>query len=165
MRRAATLGDGWMPYLYSPERYERSVVEIRGQRRRAGRDLDGFQWMAFVFVNVQDSAGAARDDAGDFLGGNFRQDLGPLLDRVAAVGTPDDVARTLEAFVTAGARHLILAPATRRDWSAQARRLATDVLPRVTSPRRLSRRGTWDTQRLRRQQYILYLLQTYEGER
>ena len=135
MRRAATLGDGWMPYLYSPERYERSVVEIRGQAERAERDLAGFQWMAFVFANVQDSAGAARDDAGDFLGGNFRQDLGPLLDRVAAVGTPDAVARRLEAFVAAGARHLILAPATRRDWSAQARRLATDVLPRVTSPR------------------------------
>jgi probable F420-dependent oxidoreductase len=134
MRRAATLGDGWMPYLYSPERYERSAAEIRAQADRAERDLAGFRWMAFVFVNVQDSATAARDDAGAFLGGNFRRDLGSLLDRVAAVGTADDVAGKLDAFVAAGAGHLILAPATRGDWSAQAHRLASDVLPRVTSP-------------------------------
>jgi probable F420-dependent oxidoreductase len=133
MRRAATLGDGWMPYLYSPERYQHSVVEIRDRAERAERDLAGFQWMVFVFANVRDAAVAARDEASDFLGGNFRQDVGPLLDRVAAVGTPDDVARRLEAFIAAGARHLILAPATRHDWSGQAHRLATDVLPRVTS--------------------------------
>jgi len=134
MRRAATIGDGWMPYLYSPERYERSVVEIRARAARAGRDLAGFQWMAFVFTNVQDVAAKARDDARDFLGGNFRRELGPLLDRVAAVGTPDDVARRFEGFIAAGARHLILAPATRRDWRGQAHKLASDVLPRMTSP-------------------------------
>jgi probable F420-dependent oxidoreductase len=133
MRRAATLGDGWMPYLYSPERYQRSVVEIGVQAQRAGRDLAGFQWMAFVFANVQDSAGTAREDAGAFLGSNFRRDMGPLLDRIAAVGTPGDVARRLEAFVAAGARHLILAPATRGDWSTQARRLASDVVPGLIS--------------------------------
>ena len=79
MRRAATIGDGWMPYLYSPERYERSVVEIRAQAERTERDLAGFQWMAFVFVNVQDAAVAARDDARDFLGGNFRRLFGDVL--------------------------------------------------------------------------------------
>ena len=29
MRRAATLGDGWFPYLYSPRRYAASVDTVR----------------------------------------------------------------------------------------------------------------------------------------
>lgn len=53
MRRAAPLGDGWMPYLYSPERYERSVTEIRAVADATGGDLTDFEWTAFVFVNVE----------------------------------------------------------------------------------------------------------------
>ena len=36
MRRAATLGDGWLPYLYSPRRYAESVSTIRDVAREAG---------------------------------------------------------------------------------------------------------------------------------
>jgi probable F420-dependent oxidoreductase len=134
MRRAAILGDGWMPYLYSPERYRASVSQVISDAEAVRRDLTGFSWMAFVFVNVQDRAEDARADATSFLGGNFKQDVGPLLDRVAAVGTPDQVAARLRAFVDAGARHLIMAPATSGDSLALVRRIATDVRPHVDRP-------------------------------
>ena len=35
-RRAAERGDGWMPYLYSPERYTQSVRVVRDEAERAG---------------------------------------------------------------------------------------------------------------------------------
>ena len=54
MRRAARLGDGWMPYLYSPRRYAESVAIIRDTAAAEGRDLTDFEWFAFVFVNVDD---------------------------------------------------------------------------------------------------------------
>src|SRR4029453_1954028 len=37
MRRAARLGDGWMPYLYSPRRYAASVQPIRATPPKPGR--------------------------------------------------------------------------------------------------------------------------------
>ena len=131
MRRAAALGDGWMPYLYSPERYERSVTEINKFADERERPLDRFSWMVFVFVNVQDTVEQARADASGFLGGNFRQDVNGMLDRVAAVGTADRVAGRLRAYADAGAEHVILVPATRDDPLGQAQRLATEVLPLV----------------------------------
>lgn len=131
MRRAARLGDGWMPYLYSARRYADSVAKIRRFADAAGRDLSAFEWFAFVFVNVDDDADRARQATTEFLGGTYRQDLGDMLDRVAIVGTPDDVAAGLREFVRAGARHLVLAPATRAGALDLAAHLADVVLPRV----------------------------------
>jgi probable F420-dependent oxidoreductase len=131
MRRAATLGDGWMPYLYSPERYAKSVVEVRAGAERAGRDLDDFAWMAFVCTNLHEDAAEARADATAFFGASFQQDVGPFLDRVAAVGSPIDVAARIDEFIDAGARHIIVAPSTDRDQLAMARLFTAEVMPRL----------------------------------
>jgi probable F420-dependent oxidoreductase len=131
MRRAATLGDGWMPYLYSPERFAKSVVEVRTDAERAERDLDGFSWMAFVCTNLHEDADVARADATAFFGASFQQDVGPFLDRVAAVGSPIDVAARIDEFIDAGARHIIVAPSTDRDAIAMARLFTAEVMPRL----------------------------------
>ena len=61
MKRAALLGDGWMPYLYSARRYAASAETVRRVAAEAGRDLDGFGWYLFVFVNVDPDGDRARD--------------------------------------------------------------------------------------------------------
>jgi alkanesulfonate monooxygenase SsuD/methylene tetrahydromethanopterin reductase-like flavin-dependent oxidoreductase (luciferase family) len=134
MRRAALMGDGWMPYLYSPERYAASVAEIRRHAAGIGRDLSGFQWNAFVFVNVDDDRGRARAEAAAFFGGTFKQDVTSFLDRVAAVGTPAEVAARLAEYVAAGARHLLIAPTSSRDPLATAQHFADEVAPLVSQP-------------------------------
>jgi alkanesulfonate monooxygenase SsuD/methylene tetrahydromethanopterin reductase-like flavin-dependent oxidoreductase (luciferase family) len=136
MRRAGTLGDGWMPYLYSAERYAKSVVDVQAAAERAQRDLDGFSWMAFVCTNLQEDAAEARADATAFFGASFGQDLGPFLDRVAAVGSPDQVAARIDEFIDAGARHIIVAPSTDRDPVAMARLFAAEVMPRIAGATR-----------------------------
>jgi probable F420-dependent oxidoreductase len=131
MRRAALLGDGWMPYLYSARRYADSVTTIRSYAAAAGRDLSTFEWLVFVFVNVDDDADRARNETSTFLGGTYRQGFDDMLDRVALAGTPTDVARGLRGFVEAGARHFILTPASRGNALDVVLRLADDVIPRV----------------------------------
>ena len=44
MRRAALLGDGWYPYLFTVRRLKQSNEEITQIAAEAGRDLSGFHW-------------------------------------------------------------------------------------------------------------------------
>ena len=133
MRRAALLGDGWMPYLYSPRRYASSVSRIRQIADEAGRELRSFEWYAFIFVNIDRDGRRARQEAARMMGGRYDQDFGPMVDNVAAAGTSDEVTEKIEQFVAAGARHFIFLPATTRaeDFDAMVRSLTEDVMPRV----------------------------------
>lgn len=131
MRRAALLGDGWMPYLYSPRRYAESVARIHEHADEAGRALDRFEWLAFVFVNADADAARARAGAAEFLGGTYRQDFDAFLDRVAATGTPAQVADRLGEYIAAGARHLLLAIASPTNQRRIAETIASDVLPQL----------------------------------
>ncbi len=133
MRRAALLGDGWMPYLYSARRYAASVQTIREAAAEAERGLDGFGWYAWVFVNVDPDSARAREGAARTMGGNYNQDFREMVDNVAAAGTPGEVVDKLTSFVEAGARHFIFMPAPGHDGDADAivRRLLDDVMPQV----------------------------------
>jgi probable F420-dependent oxidoreductase len=134
MRRAARLGDGWMPYLYSPRAYERSVEEIRHEAEVVGRALDGFRWIAYVAVAVDDDRQAARRAAATFLGGVYSQDFDPIVDRVTAAGAPDDVVRRLQELLDAGAEELIILPCG-ADPTAVAERVLTEIVPRLRTTR------------------------------
>jgi probable F420-dependent oxidoreductase len=132
MRRAALLGDGWMPYLYSPRRYAESAATIREVAAHEGRDLAGFEWYAFVFVGLDADGERARERTAEFLGGTYNTgDFAAMIDRVAAAGTPDEVTTTLQAFVDAGARHLIFTPAVRGGPRQLLDRLFAEVVPRL----------------------------------
>jgi probable F420-dependent oxidoreductase len=134
MRRAATLGDGWMPYLYSPEQYARSVAEIRALASGVGRDLSDFEWMAFVIVDIADHGADARARAGERVATMFKVGDSTFVDRVGAVGTPEAVAARLQEFVDAGARHLIVAGAGGGDPMGLARRFVSEVKPLLVLP-------------------------------
>jgi probable F420-dependent oxidoreductase len=132
MRRAALLGDGWMPYLYSPKRYAASVQTIVETAQEHGRDLDGFGWYVYLFVNVDPDGDRARRDAAAMLGGNWNQDLDAMIRRIAAVGTPEEVGATLREFVDAGARHFVFLPASRTvEGEVIVERLLADVVPEL----------------------------------
>jgi alkanesulfonate monooxygenase SsuD/methylene tetrahydromethanopterin reductase-like flavin-dependent oxidoreductase (luciferase family) len=138
MRRAALLGDGWLPFLYSPSRYATSVATIRAMAVEAGRSLDGFEWLCFVYTSMNPDAAVARERALRVIGGAQVGDgsrFEPLLDRVAAVGTPEQVREWLQAMLDAGARHLVLVPCD-EDRVTGARQLLDDVVPalRLSTP-------------------------------
>ena len=134
MRRAARLGDGWMPYLVSPGAYARSVQTIRDDAEATGRDLSGFEWMIYVYCSVRSDGDRARNDVATFLGGAYGDKPGAMLDRIAPAGTPEEVAARLQDYVDAGARHIIVSPATPDDSLEVITLAAEEVLPRLTVP-------------------------------
>jgi probable F420-dependent oxidoreductase len=133
MRRAAALGDGWMPFLYSPAQYSASVETVRGHAATMGRDLADFAWMCFVFVSVDDDAAEARRKAVSFVGGAQAGDgtrFEGVIDRVAVTGTAEQVAAKLSSFADAGARHFVITVCD-ADAVRAAERIMRDVVPEV----------------------------------
>jgi len=134
MRRAARLGDGWMPYLMSPDAYARSVQAIRTEAEGVGRDLAGFEWLLFTYCSVRRDGDRARDDVARFLGRAYGDKPAALLERIAPAGTPEEVAGRFQAYVDAGVRHFVIAPAAPADTLEVVTLAAQEVLPRLTLP-------------------------------
>ena len=126
------LGDGWMPYLYSPRRYAASVETIGACATEQGRDLAGFSWYVYLFVSVDPDGSSARTRMATSLGGNYSQDFTAMVDRVAAAGTTAEVTDQVLEFVEAGARHFVFMPVgSPNDRRACIERLIDGVLPAV----------------------------------
>ena len=134
MRRAARRGDGWLPYLVSPGAYARSVATIRAEAAAAGRDLAGFEWLLYLYCSIRPDGDRARADVASFLGRAYGDKPGAQLDRIAPAGTPEEVADRIQAYVDAGARHVVISPAAHEDTLEVVRLAAEEVLPRLTLP-------------------------------
>jgi probable F420-dependent oxidoreductase len=133
MRRAARLGDGYMPYLLTPRQYAEALTTIHAYAAEAGRLLDGFQAALYQFVYVADSYDEAFQQANRRLSINYNQPFDKLVERYCAIGPPEACIARLQAYLDAGARNLILVPTTSgaADFLQQAQRLAQEVLPHV----------------------------------
>lgn len=134
MRRAARLGDGWMPYLMSPSAYARSVETIQAEAQAAGRGLAGFEWALYLYCSVRRDGDRARNDVATFLGGAYGDKPGAMLDRIAPAGTPEEVAVRLQEYVDAGVRHFIISPAAPEETLEVVTLAAEEVLPRLVVP-------------------------------
>lgn len=131
MRRAARLGDGWMPYLMSASAYARSVATIEDEARRCGRDLAGFERMMYLYTSIRRDGDRARADVASFLGRAYGDRPPEMLDRIAPAGTPSEVAARLQEYVDAGVRHFIISPAASEDTLEVVTLAAQEVLPQL----------------------------------
>jgi alkanesulfonate monooxygenase SsuD/methylene tetrahydromethanopterin reductase-like flavin-dependent oxidoreductase (luciferase family) len=134
MRRAAHLGDGWMPYLFSPDAYARSVQVIRDEARETGRDLDRFEWMVYLYTSIRQDGDRARADVATFLQGAYGRLEPEKLQRIAPAGTPEEVAQRVQEYVDAGVRHVVISPAAPSDTLEVVQLAAEEVLPQLTPP-------------------------------
>ena len=109
MRRAARLGDGWLPYFYDPPRYRDSVAKIRQIAAADGRDLDGFQWGFFPYIALYPTAAEAAQVAAAQLGGQYLYggEFINIVRRYCLLGTPEQCAARLREYADAGARHIV----------------------------------------------------------
>lgn len=128
MRRAARFGDGWLPYMYTPEQYAASVSTITSLRD----DHRPFHRGLFIWGAVDEVAAQARDRAIEHLSTTYAQDFSRLVDRYAFAGTPDDVVRRFGEFADAGVDTLTVGFACRPDEVDRMRDLFADaVLPHL----------------------------------
>jgi probable F420-dependent oxidoreductase len=135
LRRAARLGDGWVSYLVTPERFRRSLEAIQAFGEAAGRPLRpgaGFEPAHLLFAVVDDDWEAARAAAARHLGRQYNQDFHALAAKYALLGPPARCAETLDRYVEAGVRTFVLSfVAGPEHAEAQLERFAAEVVPRV----------------------------------
>jgi alkanesulfonate monooxygenase SsuD/methylene tetrahydromethanopterin reductase-like flavin-dependent oxidoreductase (luciferase family) len=111
LRRAALLGDGFLPYMVTPERCLHMFDVVRADAERAGRDLaPGFAWGAFVYLCLDRDEAAARRRGDEHLAWRydeprFRADLAG---KYVVAGGPQACVEGLLRFAEAGCTHLVL---------------------------------------------------------
>jgi probable F420-dependent oxidoreductase len=133
IRRAGRLGDGYLPYLFSPERYRDSLAEVRRVAEEAGRDPNAIDAGLYQFICLADSYEEAKRLSVADLSRRYNQPFDKIVDRYVVMGNADDCARRLADFAEAGARHFLLVPITPTlaDFMPQVERYAAEILPRL----------------------------------
>ncbi len=107
--RAARLGDGYMPYMYTAERCRAAFQEVRAEAERLGVELSPrFVESAFVYVSMDDSPERARELGIRDLSWRYGKDFTPWIDKYCVHGTPETCAAALREFVDVGIEHLAL---------------------------------------------------------
>ena len=103
-RRAAAVGDGWIPLFLTASEYEESVVALRQETQAAGRDPEAVEPAVVVFACVGDhSETTARGLA--WLSRLYRLPAKSFRRHLVA-GPPDACAAALARYADAGARHI-----------------------------------------------------------
>ncbi len=134
MRRAALHGDGWMPYMYTPEMLAGSIATIRTWAVDGGRAADSVRPALFVFICCDEDGARARAMATEKLGAQYAQDFSKIVDRYVIAGTPDECRARLRAYADAGARAFFLSSACPPDHcDANEVLIAREVLPACRS--------------------------------
>jgi len=129
MRRCANYGDGWLPYMYTPDKLAESLQSIARYAREAGR-AQPVQPGLFIFFAVHEDRAQAIRMATERLSVQYNQDFSKLVGRYALAGDPADCCARLREYVAAGARTIILNSACPSGYVEENERLlATEVLP------------------------------------
>jgi probable F420-dependent oxidoreductase len=132
IKRAARLGDGYMPYLFSPERYRDSLEKVSAFAQQQGRDPTTIEAGMYQFICVADTYEEARQRANQDLSIRYNQPFDRIVDRYCVLGTPDQCTERLGQYVEAGVRHFILVPIpSSRGLPADLETYAREVVPRL----------------------------------
>jgi probable F420-dependent oxidoreductase len=131
IRRAATLGDGFMPYMYTPRQYAEARQRLFQYAAEAGRDPADFSVPMYQFIYTAETDDQARDILATRLQQTYQQSFTRLLSTHCTVGTPETCRASLQAYVDAGAREFVLSPpiTSPHELRQQLDLYATDILP------------------------------------
>ena len=126
IRRAARLGDGWFPYMYTPEMYASSLATI-AQCRDAETPV---QPALFMWGCVHEDRAVAKRWASDALSKTYNQDFSRLVDRYTFIGTPADAIARFGEFAESGVETVVCSFACPGGEIERTRQLFTaEVLP------------------------------------
>jgi len=107
MRRAALLGDGWYPYLFTVRRLKQSNEEITQIAAEARRDLSGFHWGLNQPTSIMDNPEAALAQAVENVGKRYvtaERSAEDIAKALCIAGTPEDCVRSVQERIDAGVR-------------------------------------------------------------
>lgn len=129
-RRAGRFGDGWLPYMYTPEQLHESLAKVRQFADEAGRDPDRIEAGVFIWSNVNEDGETAVKDAAEFLSRTYAQDFSKLVSRYALAGSPEYCISRVKEYIDAGASKVIIAPASAKGTAtiANVKLMANNVV-------------------------------------
>lgn len=130
LRRAALLGDGWMPYVVTPKRVADGLAFIAREAEKAGRKFERFGTSLHLFLTLGESYEKALDVAAEYLSKRYAMDFREPAKRYAAIGRPADVASRINEFYQAGIRDIGVDFVSRpADREAQLEQFGKEVIP------------------------------------
>ena len=132
MRRAVLFGDGWMPYFYSPERYQDSVTKINQFAQERGRDLTNFQWAHFPYISIYPTEEEAANVAARELGGQYVYggDFINIVRNYCVLGPVDRCIARLQAYIDVGVRHIVFSiVCPPEDRARHIESIAKEIIP------------------------------------
>jgi alkanesulfonate monooxygenase SsuD/methylene tetrahydromethanopterin reductase-like flavin-dependent oxidoreductase (luciferase family) len=128
LARAGKLYDGWLPYPPDPAGYREGWDEIRAKAERAMTPA------LFATVLVADDPVAGRRALGEYAERAYRMPLDVVETiQLLIAGSPAHIAATLDRYVAAGARHLVLRIGA---LGMPAQRAQLELLPLISRPAR-----------------------------
>jgi alkanesulfonate monooxygenase SsuD/methylene tetrahydromethanopterin reductase-like flavin-dependent oxidoreductase (luciferase family) len=129
-RRAARLGDGWMPYVITPGRYAEGLEFIALEMERARRRVASFGTSIHLFCTLGPSFEQAWDVATEHLSKRYSMDFREPARRYSALGRPSDAAEKIAEYIRAGARDIGIDLACHpRERDAMLAQFAREVIP------------------------------------
>jgi alkanesulfonate monooxygenase len=128
LRRAATLGDGWLTYFYTADGFRHSWQKVLAYARDAGRDPATLSATNQLAICVGRSRAETEGPMGAWLRSEW--DVAAWSESTiehAIQGSAEDCIRQLRAHIEAGVHRIILIPY--RYQADQVERIASEVLP------------------------------------
>ncbi|MPZ43242.1 MAG: LLM class flavin-dependent oxidoreductase [Betaproteobacteria bacterium] len=133
MKRAATLGDGWYPYLFTVRRLKESNETIRTEAQAAGRDLANFRFGVAQPTSISEDRREALAVAVKNLGkyATAQRSAEDVAKGLCLTGTVQDCIKGIQDRIDAGVRHINLAFLAKDEQDAyrQMELVATQVIP------------------------------------
>jgi len=103
IRRAATLGDGWLPLWVSPEKLADGLVQVR--RQAEGRPIT-------AAVSLPALVDGSIEEARRYLSRRYGTEFSThAIERYCLVGSPERCAERAREYLAAGAEYLVFNPA------------------------------------------------------
>jgi probable F420-dependent oxidoreductase len=132
LARAGRLGDGWLAFVVTPERFAEGWATVRQHALDAGRDPEALTPGVQVWCNLDDSDEAARAALAPQIEAMYRTPYERFA-RYTICGTPETWLTRIGEFAAAGVRHFNLIFAG-GDVRVQMARFATEVMPLISEP-------------------------------
>ena len=130
MRRVAQFGDGWIPYMYTPEQLADSISTIENYAEKFERDASDIQNGLYIFSCIHEDGDLAVKTATERLSKQYSQDFSKIIHKYALAGNPEQCRRRLQEYIDAGATFIMLSSACSDDYLEDNQRmLAESLLP------------------------------------
>ena len=130
LKRAGTVGDGWLTYFYTPESFTKGWAKVQAFAREAGRDPKTLQSTNQLAVYVGSSREQTTADMRQWLSTEW--DVAAWSESTiehAIHGSPAQCVEQLKTHVATGVDRIILIPY--RYQPEQVERIAKEVLPKL----------------------------------